>query len=118
MPKGTLVGSDRRDTALHDAVERSLRQIAYDFDVDVIVVRQAVQRATGSSHQLQPDVILRLQVATDGLLRELGGRGSLQAWSRQAIPAFGNMCPLDVLAAGNFGALERAGKVLSAGVFS
>ena len=99
-------------------MEKTLRLIAQDFNVDVEVVRTAVDRATASTNQLPFDVITRLQVATAGLLRELGGRASLRAWSRQTIPALADVRPLDILAQGNVLALERVTKVLATGVFS
>jgi hypothetical protein len=118
MPRTTQVGSNARNDALHAVVEQSLRQIAHQFDVEPALVRNAVDHATASTHQMRSEVVIRLQVATDDLVRELGGRASLQTWSREAIPALGGTRPIDILAAGKIGVLERVGKVLSAGVIS
>jgi hypothetical protein len=96
----------------------SLHRIAADFDIEPELVEAAIENAVKVTHDAKYSLILRLQAVSEGLVRELGGRKAMQAWSRAEIPALNDARPLDVLLSGRLRVLERVEKVLKTGIFS
>jgi hypothetical protein len=95
---------------------RQLKDIAAGFDVDIDVVRGAIDKAARGSTKAQ--AFMRLRAVRRGLAQELGGEEMLKVWSHREIPALGNARPAEILANGKVGVLERVQKVLKSGVFS